>query len=50
MTGTEFASHLPNGIPFHAIGITRGGYPRHPLYLPGDVKPLPYSGTVGAGA
>ena len=26
----------------HALGLTRGGDPKHPLYLPGDLKPVPW--------
>lgn len=25
--------------PLHHLGLTKGGFPRHPLYLPGDVQP-----------
>jgi hypothetical protein len=26
----------------HHLGLTKGGHPRHPLYLRGDVKPQPW--------
>ncbi len=26
----------------HSLGLTKHGYPRHPLYLPADTKPIPY--------
>jgi hypothetical protein len=27
----------------HCLGLTQGGQPRHPLYLPSRVRPQPYS-------
>lgn len=27
------------GAELTALGVTRGGHPRHPLYLPGDARP-----------
>jgi hypothetical protein len=27
----------------HALGLTEAGFPRHPLYLPKDAQPFPYS-------
>lgn len=27
----------------HCLGITKGGHPRHPLYVKGDMKPIPFS-------
>ena len=30
------------GIELHAIAFTDSGYPRHPLYLKGDLLPKPY--------
>lgn len=29
--------------PLHALRITKQGNPQHPLYLPGDLKPIPWS-------
>lgn len=29
-----------------SLGETRDGHPRHPLYLRGDCKPLPFGGTT----
>jgi hypothetical protein len=26
----------------HALGFTKAGFPRHPLYMRGDAKPLPW--------
>lgn len=28
------------GITVHHLGLTKGGHPRHPLYLKGDTKPI----------
>lgn len=28
--------------PLHALGFTKAGYPRHPLYMRGDSRPLPW--------
>lgn len=28
-----------NGYPIYALGLTKDGQPRHPLYLPGDARP-----------
>lgn len=27
------------GRPLHHLGLTKGGHPKHPLYLPGDTQP-----------
>ena len=31
-------------VPVVALGLTKAGHPRHPLYLPRDAKPSPYAG------
>lgn len=28
--------------PLHHLGLTKGGKPRHPLYLPGKLEPTPW--------
>lgn len=33
------------GVPIVALGLTKDGYPKHPLYLPYDAVPLPFKGT-----
>ena len=33
---------LAERVSVHALGITKAGAPRHPLYLRADSKPLPY--------
>lgn len=35
-----------HGWPFWALGLTKDGAPRHPLYMRADVQPVPYD--VGA--
>lgn len=30
------------GVVLHALGTTKEGWPRHPLYLPSDAEPLPW--------
>ncbi len=30
------------------LGVTKYGYPRHPLYVPADTEPFPYAAMVGA--
>lgn len=32
------------GAPVVALGLTKKGQPRHPLYLPSDAQPIPYGG------
>lgn len=31
-----------DGVRLHHLGLTAGGAPRHPLYVPGDVAPAPW--------
>lgn len=31
------------GIPVHALSVTTGGHPGHPLYLPATRRPVPWS-------
>lgn len=33
---------LLSDYPLNSLGITKYGYPRHPLYVKGDTKPIPY--------
>lgn len=30
----------------HCLGVTKGGYPKHPLYLKKDLKPMPFGRTT----
>lgn len=30
------------GLPLHCLGLTKGGHPRHPLYLPYSAQPEPW--------
>ena len=34
------------GVVPHALGLTRNGFPRHPLYLPQTAKPKVYEGRM----
>ena len=34
-----------NGKKVLCLGVTQQGYPRHPLYVPADTRPVPYSST-----
>jgi hypothetical protein len=40
---------LLDGTRLHALGVTKNGAPRHPLYLQSGVRPSPYSATRRAG-
>lgn len=31
-----------DGAPLHHLGLTKDGQPRHPLYLKGDLTPIPW--------
>lgn len=33
---------LDNGIPLRCLGHTKDGHPRHPLYVSGATKPVPF--------
>lgn len=37
------------GRPLFHLGLTREGHPRHPLYLPGDVEPMPWAPQIRCG-
>ena len=32
------------GVAPYCLGVTKEGFPKHPLYLRRDVKPVPYEG------
>ena len=38
------------GLPALALKVSKDGHPSHPLYLPYDLEPMPYSDTRPAGA
>lgn len=33
------------GVPLMCLGVTKGGHPRHPLYVPAVAKLVPYPGA-----
>lgn len=35
---------LDAGVRPHVLGLTKNGYPKHPLYLPGSLQPMPWVG------
>ena len=37
---------LLRGIPPHALALTKMGHPRHPLYLRGSRRPIPFAGSL----
>jgi hypothetical protein len=37
---------LLQGIPLHALALTKMGHPRHPLYLKGTCQPIPFIGGL----
>lgn len=36
------------GVPTHCVGYTKEGFPRHPLYVPGDAPLLSYPREAAA--
>lgn len=38
---------MPGADRFTALGLTKSGAPRHPLYLPRDARPSPWPAAVG---
>lgn len=40
------AIELLRGIPLHALAVTKMGHPRHPLYLKGSRRPIPFTGSL----
>lgn len=43
----EFCSYMTSReVELHCLGTTKGGEPRHPLYLKGDAPLLPYTPTT----
>lgn len=34
---------LLGGVELWCLGLTKAGHPRHPLYLPSDTKPIPFT-------
>lgn len=43
--GPRVATHLRRLVAkkLHVLGLTKDGHPRHPLYLPNAVEPIPWS-------
>lgn len=41
----DYADFLDERPEIVALGLTAEGHPRHPLYLPADAEPFPYSGA-----
>ena len=39
---------LDGGGPLDCLGVTREGHPRHPLFLPRDVRPRPYTAVFSS--
>jgi hypothetical protein len=37
---------LLRDIPLHALALTKMGHPRHPLYLRGTCRPVPFVGSL----
>jgi hypothetical protein len=38
----EYVRRLVDGIPLVCLGVTRGGHPRHPLYVRGSTGRVPF--------
>jgi hypothetical protein len=39
------ASLAASGVELHCLGLTHGGKPRHPLYVPGAQQLVPCGGS-----
>ena len=39
---------VPRGKTLHALAVTKGGAPSHPLYLRDDLRPQPFNVVAGA--
>lgn len=44
----RFRDILRLGLPLHVLRLTSSGYPEHPLYLPGALRPQPWEYAVPA--
>lgn len=42
---SQFNAIKRMGLPLQILRLTKSGYPEHPLYLPGDLLPQPWSYT-----
>lgn len=43
----DYAEFLDHPVEIVALGLTKDGHPRHPLYLPKDAAPIPFSTPTG---